>query len=256
MSDNWYWLIPAFLLIATLYSSVGFGGGSSYLALLVLFTTDIPLVRSTALLSNLVVVSTGAYGYWRAGHLHLRRCVPFVLASVPLAYLGASFRLSEQTFYVILGGVLIVSALLLTVQSIGLSHPDQRRRYPPPLAWLLGGSIGLLSGLVGIGGGIFLSPVLHHLRWEAPLRIAALASFFILVNSWAGLAGLAASDNLRVLWLPVLTLLGAVAVGGQIGTRLSLRKFSGGRIRQVTALLVMIVGMRVLLVNGLQISLL
>ena len=252
--ENWYWLAPAFFLIATLYSSVGFGGGSSYLALLALFATDIPLVRSTALLCNLVVVSNSVYWYWRERHVNFRRFLPFVLVSVPLAYLGASFRLSEQTFYVVLGTVLIASALLLAAQSVNANRPDELRHYPRPLPWLLGGGIGLLSGLVSIGGGIFLSPVLNHLRWETPLRIAALASFFILVNSLAGLAGLATSGHLSVSPIPTFVLLGSVALGGQIGIRLSLRKFSGQRIRQVTALLVMIVGVRVLLVNGLQID--
>ena len=255
MNSNWYWLVPMFFLIATLYSSVGFGGGSSYLALLVLFATDIPLIRTTALLCNLVVVSNNIYWYYRHGQLDLPRFLPLVLISVPTAYAGAWLRVSEQTFYIVLGGALILSALLL-FRGTSASYQRSPRSYPRWVAWPLGGGIGWLAGLVGIGGGIFLSPLLNHLRWEAPVRIAALASVFILANSAAGLVGLVAADNFQAALLPTLALLGATGLGGQCGIRLSLRKFNALAIRRVTALLVMVVGLRVLLVNGLQLSLL
>ncbi len=255
MSSNWYWLVPTFFLIATLYSSVGFGGGSSYLALLVLFATDVPFIRTTALLCNLMVVSGNVYWYYHHGHINVRRFLPFVLVSVPLAYVGASLRISEQTFYTILGGTLILSALLLFQNTVG-KRTLPPRSFPPWLAWLLGGSIGGLAGLVGIGGGIFLSPLLNHLRWEAPVRIAALASVFILVNSTAGIVGLVAADNFQMTLIPTLALLAAVGVGGQCGIRLSLRRFNALAIRRVTALLVMAVGLRTLIVNGLQLDIL
>ena len=108
----------------------------------------------------------------------------------------------------------------------------------------------MLSGLVGIGGGIFLAPVLNHLKWDLPIKIAALASFFILVNSLSGLAGLVTAGTFTVSWIPALALMAAVLAGGQIGIRLTLNRFTANGIRMVTAVLVFLVGLRVLLVNG------
>ena len=244
-------LALCFLIISFLYASVGFGGGSSYLALLALVVTNVAGVRTTALLCNLVVVSGSVYWYYRRGHLSIKEFLPFGLVSVPMAYLGASFRLSEQVFYVLLGATLIVSASLLLRRTLRPAKPSEPRAYPASLAWWVGGGIGLLAGLVGIGGGIFLAPLLHHLRWDTPVRIAALASFFILVNSTAGLVGFASAGSLRTDSVETPVLLAAVLLGGQLGIRLSLRRFSGRQIRLVTAVLVLVVGVRVLLVNGL-----
>ena len=251
-TDELLLLIIGFLGIALLYSSVGFGGGSSYLALLVLLVDNVAFVRTTALLCNLVVVSGSVYWYSRRGHIRLRKFLPFLLISVPMAYLGASFRLSEQSFYVLLGVTLIASASLLFWRSWHLTAQATTRAYPAQLAWWLGGGIGLLAGLVGIGGGIFLAPLLNHLRWDHPVRIAALASLFILVNSAAGLVGFASAGSLQIESTATAALLVAVLVGGQLGIRMSLRLFSGRQIRLVTAVLVLIVGVRVLLVNGLS----
>lgn len=256
MSSNELILLAAcFLGIALLYASVGFGGGSSYLALLALVVADVSFVRSTALLCNLVVVSGSVLWYYRDQHLSLSYTLPFVLFSVPMTYLGALFRLSEQAFYVLLGITLILAAGLLLGRSFREVSTEGQRTYPAYLAGLVGGTIGLLSGLVGIGGGIFLAPLLHYLRWGRPVRIAALASCFILVNSLAGLAGFASAGTLRWDATETLPLLAAVLIGGQFGIRLSLRRWSGLWIRRVTALLVLIVGVRMLLVNGLHYSL-
>ena len=177
-------LMLGFLVIATLYSSVGFGGGSSYLALLALVLTSFFAIRSTALICNLVVVSGSTYLYWKNGHLDFKKFLPFIVASIPFAFLGARFRLSEQVFFIILGGALIISALALIFQTLKLKKSEEvNPNYPPYVTYLLGAGIGLLSGLVGIGGGIFLAPILNHMKWDKSIKIAALASFFILVNS-------------------------------------------------------------------------
>ena len=215
-------LMLGFLVIAMLYSSVGFGGGSSYLALLALVLTSFFAIRSTALICNLVVVSGSTYLYWKNGHLDFKKFLPFILASIPFAFLGARFRLSEQVFFIILGCALIVSG------------------------------IGLLSGLVGIGGGIFLAPILNHMKWDKSIKIAALASFFILVNSISGIGGLLTKGMFELPWIEASGLIVAVFIGGQIGIRLSLSKLTGNGIKVVTAILVLIVGIRVLFVNGLQ----
>lgn len=248
-------LMLGFLVISTLYSSVGFGGGSSYLALLALVFTSFFVIRSTALICNLVVVSGSTYLYWKNGHLDFKKFLPFIVTSIPFAFLGARFRLSEQVFFIILGGALILSALALILQTLKLKKlAEVNPNYPSYVTYLLGAGIGLLSGLVGIGGGIFLAPVLNHMKWDKSIKIAALASFFILVNSISGIGGLLTKGAFELPLVVGVGLILAVFVGGQIGIRLSLSKLTGNGIKVITALLVLIVGIRVLLVNGLQLE--
>ncbi len=248
-------LMLGFLVIATLYSSVGFGGGSSYLALLALVFTSFFAIRSIALICNLIVVSGSTYLYWKNGHLDFKKFLPFIVASIPFAFLGARFRLSEQVFFIILGGALIISALALIYQTLTLKKSEEvNPNYPPYVTYFLGSGIGLLSGLVGIGGGIFLAPILNHMKWDKSIKIAALASFFILVNSISGIGGLLTKGMFELPWIEASGLIVAVFIGGQIGIRLSLSKLTGNGIKVVTAILVLIVGIRVLLVNGLQLQ--
>lgn len=242
-----------FFIVATLYSSVGFGGGSSYLALLTLFLTSFFAIRSIALVCNLVVVSGSTFLYFKNHHAKLKEFLPFVVASIPLAFLGASFRLEEHIFFIILGSALILSAISLVVQTFNLKTTVETKTYPSYLSYVLGAGIGLLSGLVGIGGGIFLAPILNHLKWDKAIKIAALASFFILVNSISGLFGLVAGNALSLPWRETICLVIAVLLGGQLGIRISLKKLSAKGIKRITALLVLVVGVRVLLVNGLGI---
>lgn len=237
-----------------MYSSVGFGGGSSYVALLAFGITSFFVIRSTALVCNLVVVSGSCLLFYRAGHLKLKRFLPFVLTSVPAAFIGAIFRLEEHIFFGILGSVLILTAISLMVQTLHLESDFQHLRYPKWFPYGIGGSIGFLSGLVGIGGGIFLAPILNYMKWDTPVRIAALASFFILVNSISGILGLASSGTFEVFLPELLLLMAAVICGGQLGVRMTLIKISPKGLRMFTVLLVFMVGVRVLLFNGLQID--
>lgn len=247
-------LTLAFFAVATLYSAVGFGGGSSYLAILTLVLTSFFAIRTTALLCNFTVVSGSCLLYYRSGHLHLKKFLPFVLTSIPMAFLGAAFKLEEHIFFILLALALIVSAIALIYQTLALKANFSVKEYPSYTPYILGAVIGLLSGLVGIGGGIFLAPVLNHMKWDKPIVIASLASFFILVNSVSGIGGLFISDSFEVFWPEILALLFAVLLGGQLGVRLSLGKLSAKRIRMLTALLVLFVGIRVLLKNGLEIT--
>lgn len=254
-NPSFIWVILAFFVVAALYAAVGFGGGSSYLAILTLVFTAFFTIRSVALLCNLIVVSSSCYLYMRKGHFNFRRFLPFVLMSVPLAFIGALFRLSEAIFFILLGCTLIASSIALVIQTYsGSGMKINLQRYPNWLGYILGAGIGLLSGLVGIGGGIFLSPVLNHMRWDVPVKIAALASFFILVNSIAGITGLLVNDTFDVPWRQASGLLVAVFLGGQIGLRLSLNRFSAQSIRLLTAVLVFLVGIRVLVTNGFQLT--
>jgi len=155
----------------------------------------------------------------------------------------------------ILGGSLIISALALIYQTITANKSeDVNPHYPPYITYLLGAGIGLLSGLVGIGGGIFLAPILNHMRWDKSIKIAALASFFILVNSITGIGGLMIQGTFELPWVEAAGLIVAVLIGGQIGIRLSLSRLTGRSVKLVTAILVLVVGIRVLLVNGLLVD--
>ncbi|CAN0600768.1 unnamed protein product, partial [Ectocarpus sp. 12 AP-2014] len=229
-------------------------GGSSYLALLSIVFISFFTIRSVALVCNLVVVSGSTYLYFKNGHARLSDFLPFVLTSIPLTFLGATFKLQENVFFTILGIALVWSAIFLAGETFSIGEKRAGTKvYPKYLSYLLGAGIGFLSGLVGIGGGIFLAPILNHLQWDKAIKIAALASFFILVNSICGLIGLAHSDTLELPWKETLCLVATVFVGGQIGVRLSLKTLSAKGIKRGTAILVFVVGLRILLVNGFEV---
>lgn len=239
-----------FLLIAFVYASVGFGGGSSYLAVLALAALPFSEIRLTALVCNIIVVSGGTLIYWQHKQLDFRKILPLVIASVPMAFLGSKMRISEAFFFKTLGISLLAAAILLWVQP---SSPRENAapQTPRPLREAgLGGGIGFLSGMVGIGGGIFLSPLLHFFRWDTARKIAATASLFILVNSIAGIAGQLASQPAPPDWGRIALLASSVFVGGQAGSRISLRRFDLRLIRRLTAVLVFVAGVEVLIKHG------
>lgn len=246
---DFYILLISFFVIALIYSSVGFGGGSSYLALLALpvFALMFPVIRSTALFCNIIVVTGGIIIFYREGKLSLRESWPYLISSVPMAYVGGFWPIQEQTFFVLLGVTLIIVPFLLWFQNGKTESSDAPGiQETNGLKLALGGAIGLLSGLVGIGGGIFLSPILHILRWSEPKRVSAIASLFILVNSIGGLAGQFYRGVPELSLSFLIPLLAAVLVGGQIGSRLGARKFNPMYIRRITAVLILIAGINIL----------
>jgi uncharacterized membrane protein YfcA len=236
-------LASAFLIIATIYSSVGFGGGSSYLALLAVMGVHFEIIRPAALLCNIIVVSGGTYIFWRSGLLNFRRSWPFLALSIPMAFIGGLWRINDAAFFFILLGIsLVIASVLLWIQA---PREGNGTYTSPLLSATLGGGIGFLSGLVGIGGGIFLAPVLHLLNWDEPKKISALASAFILVNSVSGLAGQLARSH-HVEWKFIVPLLGAVFLGGQIGSRLGARKFNPLYIKRVTSIVIFAAAIKIL----------
>ena len=244
-------LVASFLIIAALYASVGFGGGSSYTAVLMITDTDFRLVPVISLICNLIVVSGGTIYFARAGLLRANIVLPFTVLSVPMAWLGGITPIDKGSFTLVLSLVLLGSAVAMLINRP--VDPIETRSVSAKQLWMLGltagSALGYIAGLVGIGGGIFLAPALHLVRLAPAGVIAAAASFFILVNSCAGLIGqwskLGAleirSDLNAYLWL-----FPAVLIGGQLGSRAGIRVFSPRTVRQLTAALVFIVGGRLL----------
>ena len=245
---DFYILLVSFLLIAIIYSSVGFAGGSSYLAVLSisLFGLAFPVIRSTALFCNIIVATGGAIIFYREGKLSLKECWPYMVISVPMAYLGGFWPIKESTFFILLGITLVIVPFFLWIQPKQNTAEVEVDRKSILQKSVLGGAIGFLSGLVGIGGGIFLSPALHLLRWSEPRRISATASLFILVNSIGGLAGQFNRGIPDFSWRFLVPLLVAVFIGGQIGSRLGAKTFNALYIRRITAVLIFIAGANIL----------
>ena len=173
-----------FLVTATLYSSVGFGGGSTYLALLLIWGIPYFIFPVIALSCNIIVVSGNCFNYIRAGNLNLKLLIPYLVGSIPLAYIGGSLPIEKKLFEILLFLVLAIAGTLLLFNF--KSYNDREESYqkiPVPISILIGGALGFISGVVGIGGGIFLSPILFLMRADIPKHIVTAASLFILINS-------------------------------------------------------------------------
>lgn len=237
-----------FFGIALLYSIVGFGGGSSYIAILATFDVPYETIPKLSLLCNIIVVSGGCWHFYKGGHIDQKLAFPFVLSSVPFAFIGGSFPLTEKTFFYLL----TISLLLcgLRILFIRIKEADEIKRPGAFTSSFVGAGLGFLSGMVGIGGGIFLSPILINLGWARSKSSAAIASVFIFLNSIAGLLGqLSKGEGLPAanLYLPLFV---AVIIGGQIGSRVgSHPKMPYSFVQMGTGLLVMFVGLRLLIQN-------
>lgn len=238
-------LAALFALTAALYASVGFGGGSTYTALLILFGTPLALVPAISLACNIIVVSGGTLRFARARELPWAKALPLVGVAAPLAFLGGLTPVKEGVLVYLLGGSLLVSALLLFAQP----QSAQPRQLPRAILYPVAGALGLLAGIVGIGGGIFLAPILHLIRWAEARAVAATASLFILINSLFGLAGQLIKGQGSALAATVAAhwpLLVAVLIGGAIGTHVAIRIANPALLRRSTALLVGFVAVRLL----------
>lgn len=243
-------LAALFCATALLYSAAGFGGGSTYTALLVLAGVDYRAVPIVSLICNIIVVSAGTWRFARDGHLDWRRAWPLFLTSIPAAWIGGRLLIGETLFVALLGVSLLIAGLLMLWQppaapAAGVA-PLRGSRWVEPVA---GAGLGFAAGVVGIGGGIFLAPLLYLLRWGAPKRIAATCAAFILVNSLAGLAG-QASKGLGAAGAVIgehILLFPAVAAGGMIGAWLGSDRLDPKWVRVLTAVLILTVAVRLLL---------
>ena len=234
-----------FLVTAVLYSSVGFGGGSTYLALLLIWGVPYFIFPVIALSCNIIVVSGNCFNYIRAGNLNLKLLIPYLIGSIPLAFIGGSLLIEKRLFEILLFLVLTTAGSLLLLNF--KSYDDKEENYikiPIPVSISIGGALGFISGIVGIGGGIFLSPILFLIRAGRPKHIVTTASLFILINSVSGIIGQltknAVINEIPNYWY----LLVAVLIGGQLGNFLNLRIFPTRILALVTAILVIFVAVR------------
>src|SRR5213594_3198718 len=213
-------LLLAVGVIAFLYSSVGHAGASGYIAIMTLGGIAPAIIRPTALVLNILVASIGALQFWRAGHFDWKLFWPFALLSVPAAYFGGYLQLPARILKIIIGLVLLFSAVRLFFRR---GDPLAVSPAPLPAALAVGSGIGFLSGLTGTGGGIFLTPLLLFSKWAKTKQAAAVSALFILVNSISGLAGFVSTRQS----IPALALVlsAAAIIGGTVGSHLGSRKF-------------------------------
>ena len=234
-----------FLVTATLYSSVGFGGGSTYLALLLIWEIPYSIFPVIALFCNIIVVLGNSFNYVKAGNLNIKLLSPYIIGSIPLAYIGGSLSIEKEIFEILLFIVLLVAGSLLLFNFKSYDAVNQSyKKIPTVISVLTGGIIGFVSGVVGIGGGIFLSPILFLLKNAKPKHIVTTASLFILINSISGIIGQLTKNEVLDQIIDYWYLLIAVLVGGQIGNFLNLKIFPTRVMALITAILVLFVATR------------
>jgi len=234
-----------FFVTAILYSSVGFGGGSTYLAILLIWGVPYFIFPLIALACNIVVVSGNCFNYMRAGNLNLKLLIPYLIGSIPLAFIGGSLPIEKKIFEIILFIVLAVAGILLLFNFKSYDDKEENyRKVPILISILIGGVLGFISGIVGIGGGIFLSPILFLIRAGRPKHIITTASLVILINSLSGIIGQLTKNTVLSEIQNYWFLLLAVLIGGQVGNFLNLKIFPTRVLALVTSCLVLFVAIR------------
>ena len=235
-----------FFVTAILYASVGFGGGSTYLALMLIWDIPYYIFPVIALICNIFVVSGNSFNYIKAGNLNLKLLLPYLIGSIPLAFIGGSLQIDKNLFEIFLFIVLAIAGTLLLINF--KSYDDNESSYrdiPILISILIGGILGFVSGVVGIGGGIFLSPILFLIKAAKPKHIVTAASLFIFINSISGVIGqltknivLSDISNYWYLFLVVI-------ISGHIGNYLNLKIFPTRLLALITSVLVLFVAIRI-----------
>ena len=234
-----------FFITAIFYSSVGFGGGTTYLALMLIWDIPYYIFPILALICNIIVVSGNSINYVRSGNLNLKLLTPYLMGSVPFAFFGASISITKELFEILLFVILIIAGIFLLIESKSFNDDQIKiNSIPKIISLLIGSIIGFTSGIIGIGGGIFLSPILFLMKAGYPKQIATTASLFILINSIFGVAGQLTKDIVFDEFLNFWPLFIAVLIGGQIGNFLNIKFLSGKTLAKITSLLVMFVAIR------------
>ena len=235
-----------FFITAILYSSVGFGGGSTYLALLLIWDIPYYIFPVIALLCNIIVVSGNSINYIRAGNHNFKLLIPFLIGSIPFAFFGGTLKIDKEIFEILLFFVLSIAGALLLINNKSYENENLIiKKLNSIYSFVIGSVLGFISGIVGIGGGIFLSPILFLLKAEKPKIIATTASLFILINSISGVLGQFTKDNTFNELTNYWPLFFSVLVGGYIGNYLNLKIFSNRTLTIMTSLLVIFVSVRI-----------
>ncbi len=234
-------LVAGVFLIAALYSSVGHAGASGYIAVMSLLSMTPDVIKPTALSLNILVASIATWQFYRAGYFSWALFWPFAVLAVPFAFVGGHLNLPTHLFKMLLGVVLLYSALRFFIQS---KQVLQIHEPPRTLALASGAGIGFLSGLTGTGGGIFLTPLLLFMGWADAKRAAAVSALFVLVNSISGLAGnFSATKSLPPFIIPLLV---AAALGGSLGSYFGSRRVQSATIKRLLALVLLIAGLKLI----------
>ena len=235
-----------FFVTAILYSSVGFGGGSTYLALLLIWDIPYYIFPVLALVCNVIVVSGNSFNYIRTGNFNSKLLLVYLVGSIPFAFLGGSIVVEKKFFEIILFVVLSLAGFFLLISNRNYSEKIIKINNINPLfSIMIGSVIGFISGIVGIGGGIFLSPILFLLKAAYPKQIVTTASLFILLNSISGILGQLTKENVINELFNYYPLFLAVLIGGQIGNFLNLKFLSNRLLAILTSLLVIFVAIRI-----------
>ena len=234
-----------FFVTAILYSSVGFGGGSTYLALLLIWDIPYYIFPIIALLCNIIVVTGNSFNYIRAGNHNFKLLLPFLIGSIPFAFFGGTLKIEKEVFEILLFLVLSIAGILLLINNKSYENNDLTiKKLNFIISLLIGSLLGLISGIVGIGGGIFLSPILFLLKAEKPKIIVTTASLFILINSISGIFGQLTKENILIELSNYLSLFLCVLIGGLIGNYLNLKIFTSRVLAIITSFLVIFVSIR------------
>jgi uncharacterized membrane protein YfcA len=241
MPEHLLFLTLTIFIVAFLYSSVGHAGASGYIAVMSLFSLAPTVIRPTALVLNILVACIGAFQFWRAGHFEWRLFWPFAVLAIPLAFVGGYINLPTHLFKIVVGIVLVFSA----VRFLWRPSEDAADREPSrPAAISIGAGLGLLAGLTGTGGGIFLTPLLLVMRWARAKSAAAVSALFILVNSAAGLLGNISSTK-RFPSFAIALAIAAIA-GGTAGSYLGSNRFDHTLIKRLLAVVLLIAGTKLI----------
>ena len=234
-----------FFITAILYASIGFGGGSTYLALMLIWDVPFYIFPIIALICNIIVVTGNSINFLRTKNTNLSLLTPYLIGSVPFAFFGASISINKSLFEILLFFVLIIAGIFLLLENKSFGKDKiEIRQIPKIFSILIGSIIGFVSGLVGIGGGIFLSPILFLMRAGYPKHITSAASLFILINSILGVAGQLTKDIVFNEFLKFWPLFIAVLIGGQIGSFLNIKFLSNKVLALMTSFLVIFVAVR------------
>ena len=234
-----------FFITAILYSSVGFGGGSTYLALLLIWNIPYYIFPVIALFCNILVVTGNSINYIRAGNHNIKLLIPFLIGSIPFSFLGGTLIINKEIFEILLFIVLSIAGLLLMINNKSYEKKEIKvKKLNFIISFLIGSILGIVSGIVGIGGGIFLSPILFLLKADRPKNITTSASLFILINSISGIFGQLSKENIFNEVLLYWPLFFAVIIGGFLGNFLNLKIFSSRVLVLMTSVLVIFVAAR------------